>query len=97
MVDNAGITDKVNIEKNYKRPSILDITHSLEASICSIKPSVLIKKCDKYKERNSQVMLNFFKQEEDNNIDDCFDSSVFDDQNSFCLDKTEKRKDINDT
>lgn len=89
MMHKTSITDKENFD--YKRKSILDITHALEASICSQTPSTNIKKCDKYKERNSQEMLNLLKTMDDNINDDCLESSVFDDQHSLILnDKNEK-------
>lgn len=97
MFENTSFNND-NIEDIEKRGSIFNLTNGLEASEFKEKTDSKEHKKEEFREnaRNSQVVLNFPKSDEDNNIgDDLEDLYMFDDQNSFIVyekDKHEKRK-----
>lgn len=97
MFENTSFTNEFKAD-HEKRESDLNITNPSENSILKHKNSLNNKRRnDLTKERNSQIILNFMKNDEDNlEEEDDDDYSMFDDnQNSFIVyekDKHEKRK-----
>ena len=97
MFENTSFNNDYN-EDFDKRGSIFNLTNAIEASEYRDKAYTNVKKQseDSHNPRNSQVVLNFLKSDEDNNmVEDLEDLSMFDDQNSFIVyekDKHEKRK-----
>jgi hypothetical protein len=95
MFENTSFNNDYNDEID-KRGSILNITNALEQSEFKDKGSLTNrnKGSDRDNARNSQVVLNFLKSDEDNNLED-EEFSMFDEGNSFIVyekDKHEKRK-----
>jgi hypothetical protein len=97
MFENTSFNNE-HIEDFDKRGSIFNLTNGFEPSELKEKTDSKGNKKLDFREnaRNSQVVLNFPKSDEDNNIaEDLEDLSMFADQNSFIVyekNKHEQRK-----
>jgi hypothetical protein len=97
MLENTSFNNDYN-EDFDKRGSIFNLTNGFEPSEFKEKSDSKGSKKQDFRDnaRNSQVVLNFPKSDEDNNIVEVLeDLSMLDDQNSFIVyekNKHEQRK-----